>query len=107
MKKNKQAELVTERRPCWIIWAILSSGHQVIKAICLSEPVAEAYTKYVTKLPKVERVLAEKSLTDHLYFGLMEKGPIMDPASVKKALAKAREAYRSKPAAKPTGAEGE
>lgn len=82
-----------ERRPCWLIWVLLSSGKQALRAVCLSKKVADAYVEYAGKLPKVERVFAEESRTDHLYFGMFELGQ-RDQKDIKAALKAARKEYR-------------
>lgn len=86
-------EVFEGRKPCWLIWAILPSGHTALRAVCLSKSVADRYEKYILNTQNVERVMVEPSLTNHLYFGVYEKGQTVDPAEVKKALAGARRDY--------------
>jgi hypothetical protein len=85
-------ELKLERRKCWLIWVILSSGTQALRAVCLSREVADAYVEYAKKLPKVERVMAEPSITDHLYFGAFEFGA-QSVKDIKAALKRAKAEY--------------
>lgn len=87
-------ECFKDRRPCWLLWVILPSGHTALRAVCLSRPVADRYEKYIKATQKVERVMVEESRTNHLYFGAFEKGQTVDPKDVKKALAAARREYR-------------
>lgn len=91
-KKTKEKELQLERRKCWIIWVILKSNKQSLRAICLSEEVAKEYESYIKKLPGVVNVFVEKTMTDHLYFGMFEYG-MRTQDEIKKAMAAARAAY--------------
>lgn len=93
MKKKKVDEVFAGRKPCWLLWVLLPSGHTVLRAVCLSKSVADHYEKYIKATQKVERVLVEESRTNHLYFGAFEKD-YPDPDKVKEALARAREEYR-------------
>ncbi len=81
------------RKKCWLIWVILPSGHTALRAVTLSKVVADRYEDYIKNTQKIERVMVEESLTNHLYFGAFDKGQTVDPKDVVKALARARVEY--------------
>jgi hypothetical protein len=89
----KEVDIFKDRMPCWLIWVILPSGHTALRAVCMSKAVADRYEEYIKQTQKVERVMVEESRTNHLYFGMHDKGQIVDPKDVKKALARARVEY--------------
>lgn len=93
-KVKPEDEAFAGRMPCWLIWVILPTGHQALRAVCLSKSVADRYEEYIKETQKVERVMVEESRTNHLYFGAFEKGQTVDPKDVLKALAAARKEYR-------------
>jgi hypothetical protein len=95
---KKKDEIFEGRKPCWLIWVILPSGHTTLRAVCLSKSVADKYEKYILAIGKIERVMVEESMTNHLYFGAFEKGQTVDPKDVRKALDAARADFNSRPA---------
>lgn len=87
---SAEDECFKDRRPCWLLWVILPSGHTALRAVCLSKAVADRYETYIKETQKVERVMVEESRTNHLYFGAFDKGQTVDPKDVLAALARAR-----------------
>lgn len=85
-----------DRYPIWLVWVILPSGYTALRATCTTEATARRYEKYCLKALKVSRVMVEKSLTDHLYFGALQDG-LPKKKDILAALKKAGEDYRRKP----------
>lgn len=110
MNQAETDEMFRDRKPCWLVWVVLKSGHTALRAVCLSKGVADHYEKYIQATQQVERVMVEESRTNHLYFGMLETPP--NPDAVKAALKRARTEYAKKPKSrrKPqpsSGGEGE
>jgi hypothetical protein len=66
-----------KERPVWLVWAKTTSGQTVLRAVCDRQWLANDYRKWATHEKTIIAATVEKSVTNHLYAGLFEKGGIL------------------------------
>lgn len=82
------------KKPCWLIWCLMPSGQQILRAIDTTATMAKLHKKAIVNEGKADRIFIEKSELNHLYFGVFDMKGFK--AAISSALSVAREEWKKK-----------